>query len=88
VGQRWLLGRKLSGPRKEKEKGKNGSALGWVERRRERKRGFGFFFLFSFQPFTQKNLFKFSKIILKTFKPQNQTKAHAFNMMHKHLGVF
>jgi hypothetical protein len=61
VGRRWLLGRKLSGPRKEKEKGKNGSALGWVERRRERKRGFGFFFYFLFNPLLKKIFASFQK---------------------------
>jgi hypothetical protein len=44
-----------------------------------------FSFSFLFNPLLQKNLFKFSK---KTFKPHNQTKAHAFNMMHNHLGIF
>jgi hypothetical protein len=43
---------------------------------------FSFYFLFN--PLL-KNLFKFSK---KNFKPHNQTKAHAFNMMHNHLGIF
>jgi hypothetical protein len=44
-----FVGRKLSGPRKEKEKGgKNSPALGWAERRRERKRGFCYFFPFLF----------------------------------------
>jgi hypothetical protein len=39
------------------------------------------FSLISFQTFTQ-NL---SKIFKPTFKPHNQSKAHAFNMMHNHL---
>jgi hypothetical protein len=47
--------------------------------------GFGFIFFSSiFNPLL-KNLFKFFK---KTFKLHNQTKVHAFNMMHKHLGIF
>jgi hypothetical protein len=42
---------------------------------------FQFFSLISFQIFTQ-SLFKIFKL---TFKPHNQSKAHAFNMMHNHL---
>jgi hypothetical protein len=48
---------------------------------------FSFFFnsfsLISFQTFTQ-SLFKIFKL---TFKPHNQSKAHAFNMMHNHLVI-
>jgi hypothetical protein len=39
------------------------------------------FLSFLFQTFTQ----NFSKIFKPTFKPHNQSKAHAFNMMHNHL---
>jgi hypothetical protein len=42
---------------------------------------FQFLSLISFQTFTQ-NLFKVFK---PTFKPHNQSKTHAFNMMHNHL---
>jgi hypothetical protein len=42
-----------------------------------------FFFIF-FTTFTQKSF----QVFLKTFKPHNQTKSHAFNMMHNHLGIF
>jgi hypothetical protein len=42
---------------------------------------FNFFSLISFSNFTQNSL----KIFKPTFKPHNQSKAHAFNMMHNHL---
>jgi hypothetical protein len=60
------LGRKLSGPREEKEEGKNGPALGWAERRRERKGGFGFFFLF-FSTLYSKKSFQVFKNYFKNF---------------------
>jgi hypothetical protein len=42
---------------------------------------FNSFLSFPFQTFTQNSL----KIFKPTFKPHNQSKAHAFNMMHNHL---
>jgi hypothetical protein len=86
VGQRRLLGRfKSCGQLREKKK----RGMGWAAglERRERRVWVLFFSLFSFSTLYSYNLFKFSKIILKTFKPHNHTKAHAFNMMHKHLGI-
>jgi hypothetical protein len=76
-GRKWRYGPLRGGKRK---------GMGWACWARMKKRRVWFFFSFSFlfNPLL-KNLSSFSK---KLFKPHNQTKAHAFNMMHKHLYIF
>jgi hypothetical protein len=66
VGRRWLLGRKgVVGLLRKKEKGMGG-LLGSKEEGIEVWFWLFFLFFFFFNPLL-KNLFKFSKIILKTF---------------------
>jgi hypothetical protein len=78
LGRREMVSRR--GERAVGKKRKGGGEGRWAAgRQREGER-----VLFFFNPLL-KILFMFSK---KTFKPHNQTKAHAFNMMHKHLGIF
>jgi hypothetical protein len=72
------------GPAEKKEKGDGVGC--WAGK----KDGDGlvlFFFLFFFNLLLIKS-FQVFKNYFKTFDSHNQTKAHAFNMMHKHLGIF
>jgi hypothetical protein len=52
-----VVGRKLSGPRKDKEEGKKPGRLCWAKRR-ERKRGFGFFFFLKTHKLKQRHATK------------------------------
>jgi hypothetical protein len=72
AGSQWQrIGGNRLGPREKKEKDEEkGRWAAGRKREGESKRGFCFF-----QPFYSLNLFKFSKIILKTFKPHNQNKS-------------
>jgi hypothetical protein len=75
------VGRRI-GLRGEKRKRGGRGCLGLMVGMGE---GLVFFIFFSFYFFSTFLLKIFSSFSKRTFKPHNQTKAHAFNMMHNHL---